>query len=64
MSVVGNHRNRFPIVPRDHARHEAAMIGLKNNAFADFKLQHLDVRVHLIDQSQTLHNPMVEVDEF
>jgi len=40
------------------------MIGLEHNAVADFELEHLDMRVHLIEQSQTLHNPMVEVDQF
>ena len=49
MSVVGNHGNRFPIVPREHALHEAAMIGLEHNAVADFELEHLDMRVHLIE---------------
>jgi hypothetical protein len=40
------------------------MIGLERNAVADLELQHLDVRVHLIEKSQTLHNPTVEVDQF
>jgi hypothetical protein len=35
------------------------MIGLKRNAVADLEFHHRYVRTHLLEESQTLHDPMI-----
>ena len=37
---------------------------LKRDPIADLELQHLAVRAHLAQEPQTLHDPVVQVDEF
>jgi uncharacterized protein (DUF433 family) len=37
---------------------------LKRGSIADLELEHLAMRTHLVQQPQTLHDPVVQVDEF
>jgi len=63
MPVFGNYGNAFPVVSREHAFHVPTMVGLKRNAVADLELHHLYVRTHLLEESQALHDTMIEVDK-
>lgn len=63
MSIVADDRHRFPIVPREHSLNPTTMPGLERHTLTDLELKHLDVRVHLLEQTQTLHDPAVEINQ-
>ena len=64
LSVIGDDRNRLPIVAGQHPCQERAPTGLKGNTITDPKLQHLPVGTHLVQKTKTLHDPVIEIDQF
>ncbi len=48
LSVIGDDRNRLPIVAGQHADQWRATSGLKGDTIADLELQHLPVGTHLV----------------
>ena len=63
-SVIGDNGDRFLVIARKHPFHCLHPIGLKCNAIADFELEHLHMRSHLIQESKALHDPVIEIDQF
>jgi hypothetical protein len=63
LAIVGDDGDRLAIVPSDHSGHERASVRFKRHAIADSELEHARVSAHLIQEPQSLDNPIVEVDE-
>jgi len=64
LSLIGDDCDRLPIIAGQHPDHGGMSPGLKGDAISDLELQHLAMRTHLVQEAKTLHDSMVEVDEF
>ena len=64
LSIIGDDRDRLPIVAGQHPGQERVPTGLKGDTIADLELQHLAVGTHLVQKTKTLHDPVIEIDQF
>jgi hypothetical protein len=64
LTGVGNDRDRFLVVPGQHANHERLSVRLKLDSVADAEIEHFGMRTHLMEEPQALDDPIVQVDEF
>src|SRR5439155_1280136 len=64
LAAVSDHGTFRPVVAGQHAHHGRMAFRLKRGSIADLELEHLAMRTHLVQQSQTLHDTVVQVDEF
>ncbi len=63
MTIIGDNRDRLAVVPSDHAGNRRPTFWFKRDAIADFKLEHLRVCAHLMQEPQAFDDSVVEVDE-
>jgi hypothetical protein len=61
---ISDHRNRFPVIPDQYSSQGRTPFELKCDPFSDPEVQHLRVRAHLVQKSQALYDPLVQVDKF
>ena len=64
MTVVCDHGDRFFVITSQNSEHRSSTPGFECNAIADAELQHGFVSVQLTHESETLHDPMIQVYEF
>src|SRR3954452_331365 len=64
MAVIGDYSNRLTIVARQHALNRAAPVRLEGNPLANPELEHVRVGADVLQQTETLDDAMVEVDQF
>jgi hypothetical protein len=64
MAVVCNHGDGLLVIASQNSAHRRWTLGFKCNAIADTKLQHGFVGTHLTNESEALHDAVVQVDEF
>ena len=64
MPVVGDDGNRLAVVPSQHSDNRCAALRLERDSVADAELKHLGVRPHVRNEAKTLHDPVVEIDQF
>ncbi len=60
---IGDHGNGFSIIAGHDPEQRRMPFGMKRDTFADLEIQHMRVRAHLAQKTQTLHNPVVQIDE-
>jgi hypothetical protein len=63
-AIIGDDRDRLPVVTRQHTLDRTASLGLEDHPVANLEFEHLGVRPHLLQEAQTLDDPVIEVDEF
>jgi hypothetical protein len=63
-AIVGDDRDRFPVVASHHALDPAVPLWLERDPIANFELQHLPVSQHLLKKAKSFDDPVVEIDEF
>jgi hypothetical protein len=63
LPVVGYDRDSLPVIARQHSNHRLPPFRMKSYAIADLELQHLRMRAHLVEESQSFNYPVVEVYE-
>ena len=62
--VIGDNCDRLSVVPSKHTNHRCAALRLERNPIADSEFKHLGVGAHVIEETKTLNDPIVQVDEF
>ena len=53
-AIIGDDRDRLPVVTRQHTLDRTASLGLESHQVADLELERLGVRPHLLQEAQTL----------
>ena len=61
---IRDHGDRFLVVLRQNASHFRPSIRAESHAFPDAKIQHLAVRPHLAEKSESSHNLVVQLNQF
>ncbi len=64
MTVVCDHGDGLFVIARQDSENRSSTIRFKCNAITDAELQHGFVGVHLMHESEALHDPMIQVYEF
>jgi hypothetical protein len=64
MAVVCNHGDGRLVIAGQNSEHRISALRFKRNTIADAKLQHGFVGVHLTNESEALHDSMIQVYEF
>ena len=64
LSVIGDDRNRLPIIAYEHTGHEWTTLGLKSYTVPDLELKHPFMGAHLAQEAKAFHDSMIEVDQF
>jgi hypothetical protein len=63
MAVVCNHGDRLLVIASQNSKHRNPALRFECNAIADAKLQHGSVGVHLTNESEALHDAVIQVYE-
>ena len=63
VAVIGDDRDRLPVVARQHAFDGAVSVRLEGNSISNLEFKHLLVGMHLPEKTKPLDNPVIEVDE-
>ena len=63
LPVIGDDRNRLPIISSQHPNQGRAAPGLKGNTVSDLEFQHLSMRARLGQEAKALHNSVIEVNQ-
>jgi len=64
MAVVCNHGDGLLVIASQNSEQRISTLRFKRNTIADAKLQHGFVGVHLTNESEALHDSMIQVYEF
>src|SRR3989442_335662 len=64
LPAVRDHGHCLSVVASEHADHDLMAFWLKRYPIPDLELEHPAVRMHLVQQPETLDNPVVQIDEF
>ena len=62
--VVGDDRDALFVVAHERADDRSPVVGIERDAVAEGELQHGGVRSYLLQKTQPLDDPSVEVNEF
>jgi hypothetical protein len=62
--VIGDDRDGSFVIARQNALDQAMIARLKTDPVADTEIEHACMRPHLLEETQALDNPVVEVNEF
>src|SRR5216684_7894759 len=61
---TGDHRNRLLVVTGQYSSYLRAPGRMELDSFTDAEIQHGAVRAHLIEESESSHNLVIQLDEF
>jgi hypothetical protein len=64
LARISDHGNGLSIVSGHYSKQRRMPLWMKSDSFADLVVQHLRVRAHLAQKTQTLHNSVVKIDKF
>jgi hypothetical protein len=63
VAIIGDDRDRFPVVARQHTLDGATPVRLERNPISDLELEHLLMSPHLLEESESLNDSAIEIDE-
>ena len=64
MAVVCDHGDGLLVIASQDSEHRSSILRFECNAIADAELQHGFMGMHLTDESEALHDAMIQVYEF